>query len=247
MLRNHKWLFTSFLIAFASLVALAQETRTGSMSVHYDPKLETPLPKLEPKLVARIVKDLRTFPVFKDMRTDGNCSTRSESAPWTSPPVVGVAKGSFTRAKSNQLVYFVEPCTGPIVGDVFPTAVMVYEQEKLISAFRFSTTSIYTGLREGFSVRDIDQNGLSELALVTSGGDGCGGWAYLDLVQWKNQRPNSLGSLNVASHDCGESTEYTLYVNKSPKPTFVGAEYGRDLKLTLLELGKPFITITTLR
>jgi hypothetical protein len=239
MFRNHKWLLlTSSLLAFASLVALAQENQPGDMNVLYDPKLKTPAPKLEPKLVAKIIKD---------MRTDGNCSSRGASEPWPSPPVVNVAKGSFTRAKSDQLVYFVEPCTGPIVGDVFPTAVMVYEKEKLISAFRFSTTSIYTGLQEGFSVRDIDQNGLSELALIMSGGDGCGGWTSLDLIQWKAQKASSLGSFFVASHDCGETSEYTVYVNKAPKPTFVGAEFARNLKLTLLELGKPSITITALR
>jgi hypothetical protein len=248
MLRNHKWvLFTSSLIAFASLVALAQNNQPGDMSVLYDPKLETPLPKLESKLVARIVKDLRTFPVFKDMRTDGNCSSRGEFEPWPSPPIEAIAKGSFTRPKSDQLLYIVEPCTGPITGDTTPTAVVVYEKEKLVSAFRFSSTTIFTGFREGFSVRDIDQNGLSELALVQSGGDGCGGWTLLDLVQWKSQKPVSLGSLAVGSVACDVVTQYTVYVNKAPKPTFVGAEFGRDLKLTLLELGKPSITITTLR
>jgi hypothetical protein len=248
MLRNHKWLlFTSSLIAFASLVALAQTNQPGDMSVLYDPKLKTPLPRLEPKLVAQIVKDLRTFPVFKDMRTDASCVIGGGSEPWPSAPVAGLAKGSFTRPKSDQLLYIVEPCTGPIVGDVTPTAVMVYEKAQLVSAFRFSSTSIYTGLREGFGVRDVDQNGLSELALVTSGGDGCGAWTYLDLVQWKTKIPTALGSLSAALHDCGDSTEYTLYVNKAPKPTFVGAEFARNLKLTLLELGKPSITITTLR
>ena len=248
MFRNWQFLLLPLsFVALASLSVLAQGNQTGGMSVLYDPKLETPLPKLEPKLVARIIKDLRAFPVFKDMRTDGSCSSRGEFEPWPSPPVVAVAKGSFTRSKSDQVLYIIEPCTGPLAGDMTPTAVLVYEKEKLVSVFRFSSTIIFTGFREGFSVRDIDQNGLSELAVVMSGGDGCGGWTNLHLIQWKSQQPFPFGTLNVASVGCGSSTEYTLYVNKATTPTFVGAEYGRDLKLTLLKLEKPSITITTLR
>ena len=231
------------LMVCSSLLAFAQSNPTAEMSVLYDPKLKTPRPKLEPTLIAQIVKDLRSFPVFKDMRTDVAC--RGET--WDSAPVLATAKGSFTRVKSDQTVYMVEPCIGPIVGDVTPTAVMVYEQGKLISAFRFSSNTIYTGLREGFGVRDIDQNGLSELALVTFGGDACADWTYLDLIQWASAKPISLGSLNVARNDCGKSTGYTVYVNKNSKPTFVGVEAARNLKLALLELGKPSMTITALK
>jgi hypothetical protein len=248
MLRSHKWwLFTSSLIAFASLVALAQNNQPGDMSVLYDPKLKTPSPKLETKLVAKIVKDLRTIPIYKDMRTDEKCWSPGEFEPWPSPPVAAVAKGSFTRPKSDQLLYIVETCVGPSVGDNTASTVMIYEKEKLISVYKFVSNGLFTGFREGFSVRDIDQNGLSEVALVQSGGDGCGGWTLLDLVQWKSQKPVSLGSLTVGSVACDVVTDYTVYVNKSPKPTFVGAEFARNLKLTLLELSKPSITITTLR
>ena len=246
---NNRRLQTLVLLGclFAGLAALAQPQRQGAMSVLYDPKSKASAPKLEPKLLAQIIKDLRSIPALKDMRTDANCVQGPETSALPSPPVTGVAVGAFTKDKANQTAYLVEPCTGPIQGDAFATVVAVYEAGKLVTAVSLRSVFPFTRLVEAYGVKDVDRNGLSELALVTHGGDGCGTWTYLDLIQWVRQTPSSLGSLAVAFGGCDDNAEYTVYVNKSPKPTFVGAEFGRDLKLTLLELQKPNVTLQQLR
>jgi hypothetical protein len=160
--------------------------------------------------------------------------------------------GSFTRPKSQQTAYVLSfpSCLSSHSDDDW-RMVAIYEGSALKSGYLVASTSGIGVIDEFYAVKDVNQNGLTEIALVSSWADGGGGGTYLDLIDWSAASPKPLGSLRVAfgfaDPNHPELHQYTVYVAKNAKPVFVGLEAGSKTQLTLLPLEKPNVFVIPIR
>jgi hypothetical protein len=155
--------------------------------------------------------------------------------------------GSFTRSKSQQTAYIIQfPCLTGRSDDNW-RMVAIYEAAILKSAYLVTYTNGIGAIQEFYAVKDVNQNGLSEIAVVGSWADGGGGGRDLDLIDWSNASPKPLGRLRVgfgyADPDHPEFHEYIVYVAKGTQPVFVGLEAGSKTQMTLLPLEKPSVLV----
>jgi hypothetical protein len=236
--------FFLVLLVFAVSSVVAQQ----EMGVLYDPKI--PAAPLNMSVVQR-QKIVNQTIQFGSSVIKKSCDSSSN---WDgkSGTVEARMTGSFTRSKSQQTAFVVNlsSCLSGH-GDYNWQMVAIYEAAILKNAYLVTYTKGLGATPEFYAVKDVNQNGLSEIAVVGSRGDGGGGGRDLDLIDWGNSSPKPLGSLRVAfgfaNPDHPEFHEYTVYVAKSPKPVFVGLEAGSKTQLTLLPLEKPSVLVISIR
>ena len=92
-------------------------------------------------------------------------------------------------------------------------------------------------------MRDLNNNGLSELALRWSTGDGCCALERLTLLEFSQAGWEALGELPVSFNFEQLSTnfydyQYKLFVQKGPRPIFVGVDLTHQNIPSVLELSE---------
>jgi len=213
-----------------------QQTQYGRptpAAVLYDAKIPTLEPKLEPALEGRIMGDAAGM---KDPQGRALCSPRDTR-------VRGRASGSFTRATAKQTAYLVFGCWATLESESY--GLLVYEGSRLISSSHLTRTDAFGFAREFYAVRDLNQNGLSELALRWFTGDGCCLLERLSLLELGKTGLQALGELAIsfkgAENNPGGGLvnfDYTLYVQKGPRPVFLGLDAVNKNLPSVLELQK---------
>lgn len=238
-----KILFIFTLLACSSVAlthAVAGSQRPTPAAVLYDPKIKTPEPKLNPALEGRIMEDAAGM---KDAQGRALCPPRDTR-------VRGVASGSFTRAKAKQTAYLVFGCRVTLETETY--GLLIYENSRLISSSHLTVTDLYGLAREFYGVRDLNNNGLSELALRWSTGDGCCFFESLALLEWKGVGWKTLGQLPLLYGEDENNLSsgfinfnYTLYVQKGARPVFVGVDALNKNLPTVLELERAILEVKT--
>jgi hypothetical protein len=228
------------LIAFSSGIAQQQ------MSVLYDPNVPSPKPKLAAAQASHIILEslLKAKPLLHDY-----CQEDFSRA-----SVRNVARGSFTRLKSNQTVYAIAPC--PYGGFTDSTnaniaVISIYEADTRIVSYAVNWFDVGV-LVEMYSLKDIDQNGLSEIAFVTDYADGACSAKTIHLAEFSQAKLNGIGSVGQSLR-CAEEAgpmgahDYTIFVSKGTKPVFVGYEMKKKPTLALLNLEKSRLQLAEIR
>jgi hypothetical protein len=238
-----KFLLVLLILAVSSSVAQQE------MGVLYDPKIPAAVLNIPTAQQQKIVNQAISF---------GSSIIKKSCAFGTvwdgkSGTLEARMTGSFTRPKSQQIVYVIQfPCLTGRSDDNW-RMVTIYEGSVLKSGYLVTYTVGVGGIQEFYAVKDVNQNGISEIAVVSVWGDGPGSGRDLDLIDWKANVPNSLGHLSVSSamynreSKKGEVHQYTVYVAKSAKPVFVGIELGSKTQLTLLSLEQPNVLMIPIR
>jgi hypothetical protein len=238
-----KKLFLALLfIAFSSSVAQQE------MGVLYDPKIPAATLNIPKAQRQKIVNQAISF---------GSSIIKKSCASGTvwdgkSGTLEARMMGSFTRPKSQQTAYIIRfPSCLTGHSDDNWRMIAIYEGSMLKSGYLVTYTIGVGGIKEFYSVKDVNQNGLSEIAVVSTWGDAGAYGTVLDLIDWSATNPKPLGSLSVVSFyaypDHPELHEYTVYVAKSRMPIFVGLEAGSKTQLTLLPLEKPSVLVIPIR
>jgi hypothetical protein len=115
------------------------------------------------------------------------------------------------------------------------------EAQKIIQAYQLRVPG---RLAETYSVKDINLNGLREIALMYDWEDGCDGrctFRSLDLLEFKSGKLQLNASLMVArGGDVSPQYRftYTVYVLKGSKPIFVGVHSAGKNSLTFLNVAR---------
>jgi hypothetical protein len=238
-----KFFFLALLVFMFSSGVAQQE-----MGILYDPKISAA--PLNMSVVQR-QKIVNQAIQFGSSIIKKSCYSPSE---WNGKSGTLEARmtGSFTRTKSQQTAYVINfpSCLSGHSDDNW-RMVAIYEATILKNAYLVTYTNGIGAIQEFYAVKDVNQNGLSEIAVVGNWGDGAGGGRDLDLIDWGNSSPKPLGSLRVAfgfaDPDHPVLHQYTVYVVKSPKPVFVGLEADNKIQLTLLPLEKPSVLVIPIR
>jgi hypothetical protein len=237
--------FFLVLLVFAVSSVVAQQ----EMGVLYDPKIPAAVLNIpttqKQKIAAQAIQfGLSTIKNFCYSPSELDGKTGILEARMT---------GSFTRPKSQQIAYVTQIPCGTGHSDDYWRLIAIYEGTVLKSGYLVTYTVGIGAIREFYAVKDVNQNGLSEIAVVSVWGDGPGSGTDLDLIDWNTNAPKPLGHLSVSSamydDESGKSDvhRYTVYVAKSPKPVFVGLEAGSKTQLTLLPLEKPSVLVIPIR
>jgi hypothetical protein len=235
---------------FLVLIVLAVSSGVAQqeMGVLYDPKI--------PAAVLNIPLAQKQKIVFEASRFGAKTIKKSCAfdSVWDgkSGTVEARMTGSFTRPKSQQTAYVIQfPCLTGHSDDNW-RMVAIYEEAILKSAYLVTYTNGIGAIKEFYAVKDVNQNGLSEIAVVSIWGDGPGSGTDLALIDWNSNAPKPLGTLRVASRfygnsSAGEVHEYIVYVAKGVQPVFVGLELGSKTQMTLLPLEKPSVLVIPIR
>ena len=207
--------------------------RPAPSSVLFNARIKTPEPRLEPALEGRIMGDAAQM---KDAQGRALCPPRDTR-------VRGRATGSFTRAGASQSAYLVFGCRVTLETESY--GLLIYEGSRLLSSTHLTLTDVFGFAREFYAARDLNRNGLSELALRWSTADGCCTLERLSLFEFREIGLSALGELPVllegAENNPGggfTNFNYTLYVQKGPRPVFIGVDALNKKFPTVLELEK---------
>jgi hypothetical protein len=230
------------------ILAVSSSVAQQEMGVLYDPKIPAAVLNILTAQQQKIVNQAISF---------GSSIIKKSCAFGTvwdgkSGTLEARMTGSFTRPKSQQIVYVIQfPCLTGRSDDNW-RMVAIYEGSVLKSGYLVTYTVGIGVIKEFYAVKDVNQNGLSEIAVVSIWGDGPGSGTDLNLIDWSSNAPKPLGNLRVASRLYGDPNgdevhEYTVYVAKSPKPVFVGIELGSKTQLTLLSLEQPNVLVIPIR
>jgi hypothetical protein len=222
---------------------LAQENQ--EMALLYNPETRTQIPAVTGDVQQRISKDILRV-AGSDLRV--RCQS---GEPLDQPEIKGVTTGAFTRVRATQTAYVLELCGlkaalgQPLFG------VVIYEDKKIV-AYSHVHIPYAGGIVEAYSVRDINLNGLSELAIVWGAGDGFCPDTSLTLLEFKQSVLATLGETKVlryfeTSQDKDPCSELAIYVNKSTNPTFVGIELFLKRNPMLLKLEKSTLKLTNFK
>jgi hypothetical protein len=163
----------------------------------------------------------------------------------------GVVRGSFTRARARQSLIFYQFC---ITGNGRGAAGVVVIEDGAVAGN-------YIAAESGFTVDarvlpDINQNGISEIALYYSGGlhQGEGGTG-VDIVEVTNGSLKGIGWFQAESFTAdGPTTGYKVMARPGKTPVFFREKYtqnaagkwrkvGTQAPLKLTEITGPFETI----
>ena len=161
---------------------LALSSASAQERLLYDFESKTPKPQLsnaEYGLVSRLanqaLKQGAWYKTFGDTYSPHSASSCPEFA------VMGKAKGSFTQQQSEQVAYLYSCFYG---GMSAAQGIVIAQNGKAAAHYTFAGQMFNL-----YSVRDINRNGYSELALEGSYGDGGGGAALeLGIAEFKPQR-----------------------------------------------------------
>lgn len=144
--------------------------------------------------------------------------------------IVGVAEGSFTKAKSSQKAYLYERCRA---GRSFGIGgLIIYEGETVVSHYIYGENGLESGI---FSTTDINKNGLTEIVLVAFGtGQGYSEGSIV-LFEMNNGNLDYLGRTETYSDNSGavsdeakiETTAYKISVEPSANPIFYRETYSK--------------------
>jgi hypothetical protein len=144
-----------------------------------------------------------------------NCSGNSISE--FSPS--GKAIGPFTRSsRTEEIAYLVAICE---IHDWLTYAILIYDGPHLVKKMILETSGAYASVNEIYAVRDLNQNGLREIAIVSSYGDGGFFAQELMLLEHKNGVFRNIGGFSVGLFSGGTETKNKIYVFKSKKPRFM--------------------------
>lgn len=153
--------------------------------------------------------------------------------------VIGMAQGAFTRKLAHQTAVLYEYCQ---YGNGFAyNGLAIIENQKILLHYFFNGT----WLASFKSLPDINQNGLNEMLIETSGGLHQGfygtGIAILEISQ---NRIKGIGGVQTSSNECeeGESgeecpREYKIFVQPGKTPVFFRERYNLINSDKLVKVG----------
>ncbi len=225
-------------MAFSSGIAQQQ------MNLLYDPSAKSPKPKLTAVQESQIISE---------SLSKGNAQLQTYCQnDFSHANVRFAAHGSFTRLKSNQTAYLIAPCPfGGITGSADNGVISIYESNKRIASYAVAARG--DGLiRDFYSVNDINQNDLSEIALLSEYADGLCSSNTLDLAEFDHDILKPIGALHP-NQQCAEELgsartfDRSIFVSKGSSPVFVGYEMKKKPILTFLKFEKSVMQLMAIR
>jgi len=239
-------------LLIAASVALAQPAPAPQgMNVLYDAKSPSSLKNGVPRALVALTKSAVNI---ARIALKARCHEGRPIEP--DNPVFSqafaAASGAFTRPGAKQTALLYAACAHKDAeGELFVIAVA--ENQTILQVSLVHVDVVYAALLDAYGVRDVNGNGLSELALVWHSGDGCCGMKRLDLLEFGTS-PRGAGALpiewfqgNGHGIDTDASYAYTVYAARASKPTFVGVEYAARSRVALLPLGRSNLRITRVK
>lgn len=191
------------------LLASLASAQTG---VVYDPRLPTPAPKISSTLQLRITGLVQAARQAGSWKTTATAMCDDQTV-----RILGQATGSFTAPRTAQIAYLYSACFE--VPNVTQQGLIVMQGATVLSHYAFTDH-----FSELYSVKDLNQNGMSELALIRElSGQGTT-FRYLALAElWPARR--FLMLQEVTYDDCGNlgTTGWTgqvIRVAKGQAPRF---------------------------
>lgn len=212
--------------------AVAQPLASEVLSVVYDPTLPSRTSARVPAAATRAVS--------------AGLTKLKSSLPADCPALNTVraystATGAFTRKNASEQLHLVEVCE-------FVLVAVITEGAQVRAASTFSPPG---RLIEGFAARDINADGLSELAVAMDYGDGGCGSHQLLLLQFPAGTPRPLGELGVKLNCAPEvgapGFDYRVYVSKGKTPVFIGVDRAHAGRLVRLSLKRANVMIPASR
>lgn len=144
--------------------------------------------------------------------------------------IEGVAKGSFTKPNSSQTAYLYRKCMNDTVKyPSFLSGIIIAENENVISHYIFGDIVSFSTLK---TLPDINQNGLSELAL-TSSSTMAYYTTFLDIYEFDADSLTRLGTAKVFTNSLdegeksGSETAYNVTAQTAKSPVFFQETYHR--------------------
>ncbi|MDP9765547.1 hypothetical protein [Deinococcus enclensis] len=220
--------FTARIGCAVLLLASLASAQTG---VVYDPRLPTPAPKVSSTVTSRITALVKAARRTGSWKTGyvGMCADQTVD-------VIGQGTGSFTAPRTAQVAYLYSACIE--VPNTTQQGLVVMQGGTVVAHYTFTDHFM-----ELYSLKDINQNGTSELALVRElSGQGTTS-RFLAVAELSPVR-RFLMLEEVTYDDCGNmGTEgwkaQVIRVAKGPAPRYSSqALNGRCTDVT------PFLQLT---
>jgi hypothetical protein len=200
------------------LLPLVSVASAQQLPVLFDPRIKTPKPQFTTQETRQIDQDMAML-VKNSVSRDFKKSIKDCGVP-TPKDLMGRASGSFLQAQAKEVLFSTRICDGEE-----GLLLMIYRDKRLMQAYRVALKALsgLCGATEVFSVKDINQNGLSELGMSW----GCysasvgGSLEILEFLPTKIQvifRHHN----GISNPFEGMGTGFIFHVIKASKPTVIG-------------------------
>ncbi len=229
--------FFALLAVCAACLALTISAAPQTLPVLYDSSIEVAAPKVSSAETNRVYKELLRVAGASLKRGCGSNKLFSE------PQLDGLARGAFTRKGSSQVAWFFNLCETEIVSGFY--SLVIVENERVVHVSSLNLLKIHMLANELYSLRDINLNGIDELALLmVSGADGNPSpETVLTLLEHSDQKLKALGQFQVyefysqeLTGDTVSDVDWKVYVVKGNPPVFIAMRQdgrGPPVRLTL--------------
>jgi hypothetical protein len=209
--------FLSLIVVLTILVFGISYSETP-LRILYDPRVSSKKPYTLTQNLSLIMRSVALNKKSFAKRFQERLSTCEEDR--FQEESVGVFTGSFTKNKIVQTGHAIIVCEHTLV-------IAILENEKITSLIGLASkynTSI-CDYQEVYAVRDINRNGISEIAMTFGCGDGGGVNSTFFLREFQNSKFNLLceGKVRFGQSDGVNSNywEKIVYVNPQPNLLFV--------------------------
>lgn len=159
--------------------------------------------------------------------------------------IIGAASGSFTKEKSSQTAYLYELCRSARTFGI--GGIVIVENGKIVSHNTYGDNGLAIDIA---SLPDINQNGLSEIVLISSGmGQGYSS-GVIEIVEIGANGITSFGLADTYSDDYGvgndksSATAYKITAQTGKTPVYFRETYtqkGAEAKWILTKKAQKFL------
>lgn len=239
-----KRFFASIAISAACQI-LTISAAPQALPVLYDSSIKTPAPNASSSDITRVYKEL--------LRVGGTQLKNQcfEGKLPATPKLSGLARGAFTRKGAAQGAWLFELCPTKRHMDSGFYGLVILENGRTVRVSSLQLTMVYATATELYSLRDLNLNGLDELALVWNWGDAGESENYLTLLEQTPKALSTLGQLlvyqSIDTQLSGNADifDWKVFVLKGNPPTFVATSKSGKPSPVKLSLDKPSLEIQT--
>ena len=231
--------FLALLAVSAACLALTISAAPQTLPVLYDSSIKTPAPSVPSSDIARVYKELLSA---GGTRLENECFEGKLPA---APKLAGLARGAFTHKGAAQVAWLFELCYTKRYPDHGFYGLVILDNGRTERVSSLQLTALYATATELYSLRDINQNGRDELALVWQTGDSGFSLTVLALLEQASRNLKALGDLIVQNSDYNDNIAWKVFVLKSNSPVFIATPKSRQSSIVKLSLDKPSLELQT--
>ncbi len=218
------------LAVFATLVSCGIAYALGAppaSAVLFNPRLEVPAISVNADWQARVSRD--------PLRLSRAFLPRSCVAP-DRATIIGLARGSFTLAGRAQVTYMTRLCSSQPGWEPVQYGLLTYDADQLVGFTGLRLNAYYAQPRELYGVRDLNLDGLDEIALAWESSTFADGIDVVTLFDYASSKLNARGHLTVLAWNerGGGVRRFVVRVVKGAVPSFLGIDSKGEVSLPLL-------------